>query len=96
MGVNALVVEHFTIGLLLELRQQVRYEQAVMFDESAEVAEKKDVATPLWSKCEDETHTPKKWELGVLRDSHNFRARQQREKHLTLKCFLYRWKGREV
>ncbi len=47
MGVNALVVEHFTIGLLLELRQQVRYEQAVMFDESAEVAEKKDVATPL-------------------------------------------------
>jgi len=26
VGVNALVLEHFTIGLLSELRQQVRYE----------------------------------------------------------------------
>ncbi len=44
VGVNALVQEHFTIGLLSELRQQVRYEQAAMFDEAAEVAEKKEVS----------------------------------------------------
>jgi len=43
-GVNALVLEHFTIDLLLELRQQVRYEQAMTFDEAAEVAEKKEVS----------------------------------------------------
>jgi hypothetical protein len=36
-----------------------------------------------------------KWELGVLRDSCNFRARLQRSKHLALKCFLYRWKALE-
>ncbi len=54
------------------------------------------VATPLWAKCEDETHTPKKWELGVFRDSRNFRAQQQRAKHLAMKCSLYRWKGLEV
>ncbi|CAK9236001.1 unnamed protein product [Sphagnum troendelagicum] len=42
-GVNALVLEHFTIGLLSELRQQVRYEQAATFDEAAEVAENKEV-----------------------------------------------------
>jgi len=40
--VNALVLEHFTIGLLSEL-QQVKYEQAVTFDEAAKVAEKKEV-----------------------------------------------------
>jgi hypothetical protein len=27
------------------------------------------VATPLEAKCEGEAHTPKKWEVGVLRDS---------------------------
>jgi hypothetical protein len=27
-----------------------------------------------------------KWELGVLRDSHNFRTRLQRSKHLSLRC----------
>jgi len=43
-GVNALVLEHFTIGLLSELRQQVIYEQAATFDEAAEVAEKKEVS----------------------------------------------------
>jgi hypothetical protein len=43
-GVNALVLEHFTIGLLSELRQQVRYKQAATFDEVAEVAEKKEVS----------------------------------------------------
>ncbi len=42
--VNALVLEHFTIGLLLELRQQMRYEQAATFDEATEVAEKKEVS----------------------------------------------------
>jgi len=34
--------------------------------------------------------------IGSPRDSCNFRARQQRAKHLALKCFLYRWKGLEV
>jgi len=33
-----------------------------------------------------------KWELGVLRDSCNFRARLQRSKHLALMCYLYHWK----
>jgi hypothetical protein len=42
-GVNALVLKHFTIGLLSELRQQVRYEQAATFDEATEVAKKKEV-----------------------------------------------------
>ncbi len=44
MGVIAIVLEHFTIGLLLELRQQVKYEQAATFDEAAEVAGKKEVS----------------------------------------------------
>jgi hypothetical protein len=35
------VLEHFTIGLLLNLQQQVRYEQVEMFDEAMEVAKKK-------------------------------------------------------
>jgi len=43
VGVNALVLKHFTIGLLSELRQ-VRYEQATMFDEATKVAEKKEVS----------------------------------------------------
>jgi hypothetical protein len=55
-----------------------------------------DVATPLWAKCEDENSHFQKWELGVLRDSRNFGAQQQREKHLALRCALYRWKGLEV
>jgi hypothetical protein len=42
--INALVLDHFTIGLLSELRQQVRYEQVATFDEIAEVAEKKEVS----------------------------------------------------
>jgi len=40
-SINALVLKHFTIGLLLELRQQVKYEQTKMFDEMMEVVEKK-------------------------------------------------------
>ncbi len=44
MRVNALVLEHFTIGLLSKLRQQVRYKQVVMFDEAAEVVKKKEVS----------------------------------------------------
>jgi len=43
-GVNIVVLEHFTIGLLSELRQQVRYEQAAMFDEATEVVEKKEAS----------------------------------------------------
>jgi hypothetical protein len=38
-----LVLEHFTIGLLSELRQQVRYEQATTFDQITEVTENKEV-----------------------------------------------------
>jgi len=30
-----------------------------------------------------------KWELGILRDSQNFRARLQGSKHLTLRCSFY-------
>jgi hypothetical protein len=41
--INALVVEHFTIGLLSKLRQQMKYEQANTFDKAVEVAEKKEV-----------------------------------------------------
>jgi hypothetical protein len=37
-----------------------------------------------------------KWELGVLRDSQNFKTRLQGSKHLTLRCYLYRWKGLKV
>ncbi len=44
VGVNALVLEHFTIGLLSELLQQVKYEQAVTFDEATKVVEKKKVS----------------------------------------------------
>ncbi len=36
-------LEHFIIGLLSELRQQVRYEQVEMFDEATEVAKNKEV-----------------------------------------------------
>jgi hypothetical protein len=43
-GVNALVLEHFTIGLLSELQEQVRYKQATTFDDAVEVAEKKEVS----------------------------------------------------
>ncbi len=42
-GVNAVILEHFTISLLSELLQQVRYEQVATFDGAAEVAEKKEV-----------------------------------------------------
>ncbi len=41
-GINALVLEHFTISLLLEFQQQMRNEQVETFDEVAKVAEKKE------------------------------------------------------
>jgi hypothetical protein len=44
------------------------------------------VVTPLWAKCEGEAHTPKSWELGVLRDSRKFRAQVEGPKHLALGC----------
>jgi len=44
VGVNALVLEHFTIGLLSKLRQQVRYKQAATFDEAMKVVEKNEVS----------------------------------------------------
>jgi hypothetical protein len=37
------MLQNFTISLLSELRQQVRYEQEETFDEATEVAEKKKV-----------------------------------------------------
>jgi len=40
VGINALVLKHFTIGMLLKLRQQVKYEQAAMFDEAAKMTKK--------------------------------------------------------
>ncbi len=48
------------------------------------------VATPLWAKCEDETHTPKSGNLesfGTLATSELDRRGQNS---------LYRWKGLEV
>ncbi len=41
--INALVLEHFIIRLLPELRQQMKYKQATTFDEATEVAKKKEV-----------------------------------------------------
>jgi hypothetical protein len=38
----------------------------------------------------------RKWDLGVLLDSRKLKTRLQGSKHLTLKCFLYCWKGFEV
>jgi hypothetical protein len=38
------VLERFTIGLLLELRQQMKYEQVETFDEAIEVIGKKEVS----------------------------------------------------
>ncbi len=38
------MLEHFTIGMLSESRQQVRYEQVEMFDEVIEVAKNKEVS----------------------------------------------------
>ncbi len=51
---------------------------------------------PTLAKCEDETHTPKSWGLGVLRNSRMFRVRQKRPKHLGLGCSWCHWKGLEV
>jgi hypothetical protein len=41
------------------------------------------------------SHSQKR-ELGVLRDSQNFRTQLQGSKYLALRCSLYRWKGLEV
>ncbi len=38
------MLERFTIGLLLELRQQMKYEQVETFDEAIEVIGKKEVS----------------------------------------------------
>jgi hypothetical protein len=58
--------------------------------------EKENVATPLWAKCEGEAHTPKSWELGVLRDSQKFRAQVEGPKHLAVGCSWCHWKGLEI
>jgi len=43
------------------------------------------VATSLWGKCEEETHTPKSGNWESFGTPHNFRARQEKEKHLALR-----------
>ncbi len=42
LNINALVLKHFTIGMLSKLWQQVKYEQTKMFDEVVEVVEKEE------------------------------------------------------
>jgi hypothetical protein len=42
--INALVLKHFNIGMLLELQQQVRYEQVESFNEATKVAKQKEVS----------------------------------------------------
>jgi hypothetical protein len=54
------------------------------------------VSQPYLGECEDETHTPEIWDLGVLRDSRNFKVRLQGSKHFAFRCFLYHWKAIEV
>jgi hypothetical protein len=39
VGINTLVLKHFTIGLLSKMWQQMRYEQVETFNEMAEVVE---------------------------------------------------------
>jgi hypothetical protein len=43
-GINALVLKHFTIGLLPELCQEAKYEQAETFNEITKVTKKKEVS----------------------------------------------------
>jgi hypothetical protein len=40
--INALMLEHFNIGLLSEQQQQAIYEQVETFDETTKVAKKKE------------------------------------------------------
>jgi hypothetical protein len=40
IGINTLVLKHFTTGLLLKMWQQMRYEQVETWYEVAKVAEK--------------------------------------------------------
>jgi hypothetical protein len=40
VGINTLVIKHFTIGLLSKMWQQMKYEQVETFNEVAEVAKK--------------------------------------------------------
>ncbi len=53
------------------------------------------VATPLLEECDDDTHS-RNGDLGVLRDSRNFRVRWQGSKHLVLRRSSYHWKAIEV
>jgi hypothetical protein len=55
-----------------------------------------DCRTPTLAKCGGEAQHLEKLELGVLRDSQMFRARQQGEKHLALGCSWCHWKGLET
>jgi hypothetical protein len=54
------------------------------------------VATLLWAKCGGEAQHSQSWELGVLRDSRMFRARQQGPKHLALRRSWCHWKVLET
>ncbi len=55
----------------------------------------KNVATLLWNSVRMRLTLPK-WDLGVHRDSWNFRVRWQGSKHLTLRRYLYHWKAIKV
>jgi hypothetical protein len=54
------------------------------------------VATPLWPSVGVKPNTWKSWELGVLRDSRMFRARQQGPKQFALRRSWCHWKGLET
>jgi hypothetical protein len=54
------------------------------------------VATPLWPSVGVKPNTWKSWELGVLRDSRMFRARQQGPKHLASRRSWCHWKSLET
>jgi hypothetical protein len=54
------------------------------------------VATLVLEEWEDDTHIPKNGDLGVHRDSQNFRVQFQGSKHLALKRCLYHWKSIKV
>ncbi len=54
------------------------------------------VAPLLCSSVGGEAQHLEKLGVGILRDSRMFRARQQGEKHLALRCSWCRWKGLET
>ncbi len=54
------------------------------------------VATPLWDKCEDETHTPKSGKLESFGTPENSELDYKGQNTSHWGCFLCHWKGLEV